>query len=237
MPIPPSCHAALAGATVILNLSASNITIAKDEYRHSLVSNQSARCLAGYLYTAAGTGESTTDLAWDGHAMVYENGDLIAESEAVPLRIATRDGGAGSGTDHAGANAPEQLRPEHAAASRRTAPVPKRFSFIPSFRTRDVCCRSGRYDRFPYVPSDPTLRDRRCYEAYNIQVQGLVQRLKSSGVSKIVIGVSGGLDSTHALIVAARAMDVLKFPRANILAYTMPGLRHQRSTRWQTPPL
>jgi len=81
VPIPPSCHAALAGATVILNLSASNITIAKDEYRHSLVSNQSARCLAGYLYTAAGTGESTTDLAWDGHAMVYENGDLIAESE------------------------------------------------------------------------------------------------------------------------------------------------------------
>src|SRR5690606_14577386 len=76
VPIPPSCHAALAGATLLLNLSASNVTIGKHEYRHSLVANQSARCLAAYLYTAAGTGESTTDLAWDGHAMVYENGAL-----------------------------------------------------------------------------------------------------------------------------------------------------------------
>jgi NAD+ synthase (glutamine-hydrolysing) len=81
VPIPPSCKAALAGASVILNLSASNITVGKTEYRHNLVANQSARCLAGYLYTAAGTGESTTDLAWDGHAMIYENGVMLAESE------------------------------------------------------------------------------------------------------------------------------------------------------------
>jgi NAD+ synthase (glutamine-hydrolysing) len=229
VPIPPSCHAALAGATVILNLSASNITIAKDEYRHSLVSNQSARCLAGYLYTAAGTGESTTDLAWDGHAMVYENGELVAESERfryesqliiaeLDLERITQERMRQNSFGQSMQRHREELRPF------------RKIQFHSEFPTAGRLLSRKQIDRFPYVPPDPALRDRRCYEAYNIQVQGLVQRLKSSKVSKIVIGVSGGLDSTHALIVAARAMDVLKFPRANILAYTMPAFGTTKHT-------
>lgn len=229
VPLPPSSGAALAGATVILNLSASNITIAKDEYRHSLVANQSARCLAAYLYTAAGTGESTTDLAWDGHALIYENGDLVAESERFrydsQLVVAELD--------------LERLTLERMRQSSFGQSMQRHREELRQFRTiafnvefsnrgRLLCRR--RYDRFPYVPSDPALRDQRCYEAYNIQVQGLVKRLQSSRVAKLVIGISGGLDSTHALIVAARAMDVLKLPRANILAYTMPGFATSQRT-------
>ena len=229
VPIPPSSSAALAGATVILNLSASNITLGKDEYRHQLVANQSARCLAGYLYTAAGTGESTTDLAWDGHAIVYENGALIAESERFrydsQLITAELD---------LEKLSQERMRQNSFAQSmqrdREALCQFRKVSFHCALPTgaRLLCERP--IDRFPYVPSDPDLRDRRCYEAYNIQVQALVKRLKSSNVSKVVIGISGGLDSTHALIVAARAMDVLGLPRANILAYTMPGFATSRST-------
>jgi NAD+ synthase (glutamine-hydrolysing) len=229
VPIPPSSSAALAGATVILNLSASNITLGKDEYRHQLVANQSARCLAGYLYTAAGTGESTTDLAWDGHAIVYENGVLIAESERFhydsQLITAELD--------------LERLSQERMRQNSFAQSMQRDREALSQFRkvffhcplptgARLLCERP--IDRFPYVPSDPELRDRRCYEAYNIQVQALVKRLKSSNISKLVIGISGGLDSTHALIVAARAMDVLGLPRAHILAYTMPGFATSRST-------
>ena len=222
VPIPPSCHAALAGATVLLNLSASNITIGKEEYRHSLVSNQSARCLAAYLYTAAGTGESTTDLAWDGHALIYENGALLAESTRFQytsqLVLADLD--------------LQRLSQERMRQTSFNQSVQLHRDVIRQFR--DVCFtlelpQSGRllcqrqYDRFPFVPSNPAVRDRRCYEAYNIQVQGLVKRLTSTGISKVVVGISGGLDSTQALIVAARAMDLLDSPRTNIKAFTMPG--------------
>jgi NAD+ synthase (glutamine-hydrolysing) len=222
VPVAPSSTAALAGATVILNLSASNITIAKDEYRHSLVANQSARCLAAYLYTAAGTGESTTDLAWDGHAIIYENGDLVAESERFcyesQLVVAELDLERLT-LERMRQNSFGQSMQRHREELRRFRMVS--FSIETPRAGRLLCKRN--IDRFPYVPSDPMLRDRRCYEAYNIQVQGLVKRLKSSKLSKVVLGISGGLDSTHALIVAARAMDVLDLPRSNILAYTMPG--------------
>jgi NAD+ synthase (glutamine-hydrolysing) len=222
VPIPPSCHAALAGATVLLNLSASNITIGKEEYRHSLVSNQSARCLAAYLYTAAGTGESTTDLAWDGHALIYENGALLAESARFQytsqLVLADLD--------------LQRLSQERMRQTSFNQSVQLHRDVIRQFR--DVCCTLElpqterllclrQYDRFPFVPSNPAVRDRRCYEAYNIQVQGLVKRLTSAGIHKVVVGISGGLDSTQALIVAARAMDLLDYPRTNIQAYTMPG--------------
>ncbi|HXV80828.1 MAG TPA: NAD(+) synthase, partial [Candidatus Binatia bacterium] len=187
VPIAPSSGASLAGATVILNLSASNITIAKDEYRHSLVANQSARCLAAYLYTAAGTGESTTDLAWDGHALVYENGELVAESERFrydsQLVVAELD---------LERLTLERMRQTSFGQSmQRQQEELRRFrtvSFDMAFpNTGRLLCRR-RYDRFPYVPSDPALRDQRCYEAYNIQVQGLVKRLQSSKVAKLVIG-------------------------------------------------
>jgi NAD+ synthase (glutamine-hydrolysing) len=229
VPIPPSSSAALAGATLVLNLSASNITIGKDEYRHQLVSNQSARCLAAYLYTAAGTGESTTDLAWDGHAIVYENGALVAESERFrydsQLIVAELDLERLS-QERMRQNSFAQSLQHHRETLRQFRKILFRSDF-PS-DARMLCGRQ--IDRFPYVPSDPALRDRRCYEAYNIQVQALVKRLQSSKISKVVIGVSGGLDSTHALIVAARAMDVLNLPRANILAYTMPGFATSRVT-------
>jgi NAD+ synthase (glutamine-hydrolysing) len=222
VPIPPSCYAALAGATVILNLSASNVTISKDDYRHSLVANQSARCLAAYLYTAAGPGESTTDLAWDGHALVYENGALLAESQrfhyASQLVLAEVD---------VERLAQERMRQTSFGQSvqvhREDVARFREISFAVEVpRTERMLCQR-QYDRFPYVPSNPAVRDRRCYEAYNIQVQGLVKRLQSAGIRNLVLGISGGLDSTHALIVAARAMDLLGYPRTNIKAYTMPG--------------
>ena len=222
VPIPPSCYAALAGATVLLNLSASNITVGKEEYRHSLVANQSARCLAAYLYTAAGTGESTTDLAWDGHAIIYENGALLAESARFQatsqLALADVD--------------LERLSQERMRQTSFAQSVQLQRDAIRQFRAIPVTVelpRSGRllcqrqYDRFPYVPSQPAVRDQRCYEAYNIQVHGLLKRLTSTGIPRVVIGISGGLDSTQTLIVAARTMDLLGYPRTNIKAYTMPG--------------
>ena len=230
VPIAPSSYGALAGATVLLNLSASNVTIGKAEYRHSLAANQSARCLGAYLYTAAGTGESTTDLAWDGQAMVYENGTLIAEAGrfAYTSQLVTAD------LDL------ERLSQERMRQTSFAQSMQRYHTELRQFRTvrvpvalpttdRLLCARE--YDRFPYVPADPTLRDQRCYEAYNIQVQGLVKRLKSSRVPKLVLGISGGLDSTHALIVAARAMDLLGYPRTHIKAYTMPGFATSKRTR------
>lgn len=230
VPIPPSSYAAMAGATVLVNLSASNVTIGKDEYRHRLVANQSARCLAAYLYTAAGTGESTTDLAWDGHAVVYENGALVAESARFrhdsQLVLAELD---------VERLAQERMRQTTFGQSvQRHAEEVGRFHEVrvavdlPQRRERLLCQRQ--YDRFPYVPANPATRDRRCYEAYNIQVQGLVKRLRSTGIENLVLGISGGLDSTQALIVAARAMDVLGLPRRNIKGYTMPGFATSQRT-------
>ena len=227
-PIPPSSYAAMADATVLANLSASNITIGKAEYRRELCLSQSARCLAAYLYSAAGAGESTTDLAWDGQGLICENGELLAETERfaheAQLIIADID------LDRL---AQERVRTtsfndcaaDHKAALCAMRRVPFRCDRLPD-------CRDLRreIERFPYVPNDPGLRDERCYEAYNIQVHGLMHRLQSSGIHKLVIGVSGGLDSTHALIVAAKTMDRLRQPRSNILAYTMPGFATSNAT-------
>jgi NAD+ synthase (glutamine-hydrolysing) len=229
VPIPPSSYAALAGATVLVNLSASNVTIGKAEYRHSLAANQSARCLAAYLYTAAGTGESTTDLAWDGQAMVYENGTLIAESErfSYASQLVTAD------LDLQRLSQERMRQTSFAQSVQQQREELRQFRtirFPVAFPTMDRLLCEREYDRFPYVPSDPDVRDRRCYEAYNIQVQGLVKRLKSSGVPAVVLGISGGLDSTQALIVAARAMDLLGYPRSHIKAYTMPGFATSKWT-------
>lgn len=222
VPVPPSSYAALAGATVLVNLSASNITIGKSEYRHRLVSLQSARCLAAYLYSSAGLGESTTDLAWDGQALVYENGDLLAESPRFEndSHMITAD-------VDLGRLAHERMRQTSFGAS-----VALHREKVCGFR--EVSFRLGLpaearrllqrpVERFPYVPADPARREERCAEVYNIQVQALVQRMSAARIDKLVIGVSGGLDSTQALLVCAKAMDRLGLPRANILGYTMPG--------------
>ena len=229
-PIPPSTYGALAGATVLANLSASNITIGKAEYRRQLCAAQSGRCVAAYLYSAAGPGESTTDLAWDGHALIYENNEKLAEAErfasggqiiAADLdleRLVQERMRLSSFHDAVG---------DHLAAVRAMRRIEFEFAvpeLAPGRLLRPL-------ERFPYVPSDPVQRDERCYEAYNIQVHGLMKRLRSTGIERIVIGVSGGLDSTHALIVAARTMDRLGLPRENILGYTMPGFATSSGTR------
>lgn len=220
-PIPPSTYGALAGATILANLSASNITIGKAEYRHHLCAAQSGKCIAAYLYSAAGAGESTTDLAWDGHALIYENGDLLAESERFDDReqmiIADIDLDRLI-QDRMRANSFNDAAQDN---RERVAEI-RRVEF--EFQVPDPSTLLRRpISRFPYVPSDPAVRDQRCFEAYNIQVHGLMKRLSSTGLKKIVIGVSGGLDSTQALIVAAKTFDRMKMPRENILAFTMPG--------------
>jgi NAD+ synthase (glutamine-hydrolysing) len=228
-PIPPSTYAALSGATILANLSASNITIGKADYRRDLCATQSGRCVAAYLYSAAGPGESTTDLAWDGHAIIYENNELLVEAERfrtdeqiicadIDIERLLQERMRLTSFHDAIADHAEEVR-----AMRRI-----RFSFeVP----HDAVSLLRQVDRFPYVPSDPAARDERCYEAYNIQVHGLLQRLQTTGIQKIVIGVSGGLDSTHALIVAAKTVDRLGWPRENILAYTMPGFATSDRTR------
>jgi NAD+ synthase (glutamine-hydrolysing) len=219
VPEPPSGRLAMAGATVIANISASNITIGKAETRRVLCASQSSRGICAYVYAASGWGESTTDLAWDGHALIYENGVPLAQSERFArepqvlyadidlerltqerLRVATfHEGAARSG----------------AAAVRRIA-----FAFRPAERRVAL---QRQVERFPYVPADPARLHEDCYEAYNIQVQGLVRRLDATGTGKVVIGVSGGLDSTQALVVICRAFDLLGWPRSHIEAVTMPG--------------
>ncbi len=236
VPIPPSSYAALAGATVLVNLSASNITIGKSEYRHRLVSLQSSRCLAAYLYSSAGLGESTTDLGWDGQALIYESGDLLAQSERfvngshfitadVDLeRVARermRQNSFGTSVEK------HKARLQGFRTVSFELPVPTSFPFA---LQRSV-------ERFPYVPADTSRRDERCMEVYNIQVQALLQRLAATGIQKLVIGISGGLDSTHALLVCAKAMDLLGLPRTNILAYTMPGFATSTRTLEQAKRL
>ncbi len=234
VPAPPSSFAAMAGATVIANLSASNITVGKDGYRRQLASNQSARCLAAYLYSAAGQGESSTDLAWDGHAMIYENGTLVAESrrfaEEPQLAVADVDLG--------------RLLADRMRQNTFSASALRHSGEVARFRSVELSLPlpAGKLplqrliEPFPYVPSDTANRSLRCEEVYRIQVQGLITRMRATGTQKLIIGVSGGLDSTQALLVCARAMDQLKLPRRNILAFTMPGFATSTRTRnqaWQ----
>src|SRR5215469_13805240 len=221
VPHPPSTDAALAGAEILLNLSASNITIGKAEMRRLLCASQSSRCIAAYAYSAAGAGESTTDLAWDGQAGIFELSDALAETERFSptpeMAVADVD---------LGRIRQERMRTNTFGDNARTLSSKRAdfrtvtFEFAAPAERLDL---RRQVERFPYVPADPAMLRENCYEAYNIQVQGLAQRLKATGLKKLVIGVSGGLDSTQALIVSARAMDRLGMLRGNILAYTLPG--------------
>ena len=220
VPIPPSAQAALAGATVLANLSGSPITIGRADDRKLLARSASSRCLAAYVYAAAGEGESTTDLAWDGQTMIYENGVLLAESDRFPKgeRRSVAD------VDTALLRA-ERLRQgtfDDNARHHFAAESVRRIEFTLDPPGGDIGLRRE-VERFPFVPSDPERLQQDCYEAYNIQVAGLEQRLRALNFPKVVIGVSGGLDSTHALIVAAKAMDREDRPRSDILAFTLPG--------------
>jgi NAD+ synthase (glutamine-hydrolysing) len=228
-PIPPSTFGAMAGATVVVNLSASNITVGKDGYRRELGANHSARCLTAYLYCAAGFGESTTDLAWDGHGFIYENGSLLAETGRFHYT---------SQVSYADIDLDRLIQDRIRQNTFSQAAMRHRHD-LDDFRTVEFELKRGTskpvllersYDRFPYVPTDTASRDARCEEIYEIQVQGLVKRMKSMQSQRMVIGISGGLDSTHALLVCARTADVMGLPRTNILAYTMPGFATSKRT-------
>jgi NAD+ synthase (glutamine-hydrolysing) len=234
VPIPPSAPAALAGATVLANLSGSPITIGRADARRLLAESASARCLAAYLYAAAGTGESTTDVAWDGQLMIFENGVRLAEAERFP------DGAQMIAADiDLDLLRQERMRMGTFDDNRRTHAATtdafRRIDFRLEPPRRDMPLLR-RVERFPFVPADPDRLAQDCYEAYNIQVAGLVQRLRATGLKRAVIGISGGLDSSHALIVIARAFDRLGLPRANILTYTLPGFatgEHTKANAWR----
>ncbi len=235
VPLPPSHEAALAGATMLLNLSASPITVARADDRHLLACSASMRCNAAYLYAAASEGESTTDLSWDGQTMVYEAGDLLGESERFP------EGPRSTIVDVD----VDRLRQERlrqgsfddngVASGVATDGAPYREVHLElDPPTHDLGLRRP-LDRFPFVPDDEARLAQDCYEAYNIQVSALEQRLRAIGgpdwQPKIVLGVSGGLDSTHALLVAAKAMDRLGRPRTDIIGLTMPGFATSDHTK------
>jgi NAD+ synthase (glutamine-hydrolysing) len=228
-PIPPSSFGALAGALILCNLSASNIVVGKERERDLYGASQSARATAAYVYSASGPGESTTDLAWDGQAMIHELGYQLTRSgrfdhepeliyaDIDVERIRQARMRFGTFNDSAAAHGHPETR------FRRIT-----FAHQPDFADvglhREIA-------RFPFVPADPARLDEDCYEAFNIQVEGLLKRITSTGVENLVIGVSGGLDSTHALIVAAKAVDRLGRPRSSILGFTMPGFATGEGTK------
>jgi NAD+ synthase (glutamine-hydrolysing) len=222
VPVPPSAIAALGGATVLANLSGSPVTVGRADHRELLCRSASARCISAYVFAAAGDGESTNDLSWDGQTMVHELGTLLV---AGPRFV--EGGGVRSVADvDIGAIVAERLRAGTFDDNRRThataVSTQRRIGFRVDPPSGDIGLRRD-IARFPFVPSDPARLEQDCYEAYNIQVAGLVQRLRAIGAPKVVLGVSGGLDSTHALLVAAKAMDRLGRPRSDVLAFTMPG--------------
>lgn len=233
VPVSPSSLAALAGASVLVNISGSPITVGKSDDRHLLTRAASSKNLAAYVYAAAGEGESTTDLAWDGQAMVFECGDLLAETERFV------EGACRAVTDVDLHRIRQERLRQGSFDDNRVAVLGRAESFrrVP-FRLSMVANDRGlrrKVSRFPFVPDDPAKLAQECYEAYNIQVAGLEQRLLAIGNPKVVIGVSGGLDSTHALLVAAHTMDRLGRPRTDILAFTMPGFAtsdHTKSNAW-----
>ena len=220
-PDPPATRAALAGATILLNLSASNITIGKSDERHLLSRASSSRLICAYAYSASGYGESTTDLSWDGQGMIYELGDLMIESVRFDRRpelcvcdIDTRR------------ILNERMRMgtfnDAAEAAGRPEDSFRRVAFEHRYSEGDIgLVRAIR--RFPFVPNRAEKLDEDCYEAFNIQVDALMRRIEATGAKCLVLGISGGLDSTHALIVAAKACDTLGLPRTFIRAYTMPA--------------
>ncbi|NJD01271.1 MAG: NAD(+) synthase, partial [Ruminiclostridium sp.] len=215
VPIPPSSYQAVAGAALLFNLSASNDLIGKHEYRKELVAQQSGKCVAGYVYTSSGIDESTTDVVFGGHAIIAENGGILAQSERFQRT--------------------EQLVISDIDIQRLSNDRFKNTSFmeaLPEITFRKIIFKSAdaelksihRFiDPHPFVPADINTRDKRCGEIFAIQTAGLAKRLEHTHIQKAVIGISGGLDSTLALLVAVRTFDLLEIPRENIIAATMPG--------------
>lgn len=218
-PIPPSCHLALAGADIILNLSASNDLIGKYSYLKSLIQQQSARCIAGYVYASAGFGESTTDLAFDGKAIIAENGTFLGVNsrwERQPAySIADID-------IFAIRRDRIHIRSFADCAQKEHTPYLTVKATLPATEKRHTDLMRHVAPQ-PFVPANNALIDERCEEIINIQISGLAQRLKVTGTKSLTIGISGGLDSTLALLVASRTFDALGLDRKGIIGVTMPG--------------
>ena len=211
VPNPPSTSYAMAGATVIANLSASDEVTGKDAYRRTLVSSQSARLICGYIYADAGEGESTTDLVFAGHNLIMENGQLLSETRRFTNEVAVAD-----------------LDLDRLVNERRKMTTYQRekeeYMQVIPFSFQSTENHFERYvDPAPFVPSSKADRDRRCEEILSLQAMGLKKRISHTHAQSLVIGVSGGLDSTLAMLVTARALDSLSLPRTNLLAVTMPG--------------
>ncbi len=210
VPNPPSVAAAMAGATVIVNLSASNENTGKSLYRTALVQNQSARLICGYIYASAGEGESTTDLVFSGHNLIAENGTVLKQSQRFKNEIIYSE------LDI------HKLRSERRRMTTYQVDGSYEYTDI-EFHLKKTETELTRYvDPNPFVPSDKSDRERRCEEILTIQALGLKKRMAHTGCKSVVVGISGGLDSTLALLVMAKAVDMLGLPRTSILSVTMP---------------
>lgn len=222
IPVPPSCYQALNGATLLFNLSASNEIVSKHEYREDIVRLQSAKCAAAYVYTSSGPNESTTDLVFGGHALVCEYGSLMVDSERFSFeeQLITCD------IDI------ERLVNERLKNSGFTQGLSdiKFRKAVFNIKELDTDRIQRHIEPQPFVPSNPNVRNKRCEEIFNIQTSGLGKRLRHTGIDKCVIGISGGLDSTLALLVIAKAYDRLGLDRKNIHAITMPGFGTSSNT-------
>jgi NAD+ synthase (glutamine-hydrolysing) len=228
-PVPPGMQAAMAGALILCNLSASPVTIGRADDRHLHCRSSASRAIAAYVYSASGYGESTTDLAWDGQGVIYEMSGLLAESARFDrvgeLTIVDVD------TERLAA---ERMRNQTFADAAEWAGSPadsyRRIIFDHAYAQGDIGLVRP-VARFPFVPDRPERLDEDCYEAFNIQVDALMRRIESTAAKSLIIGISGGLDSTHALIVAAKACDRLGMPRTAIRGYTMPGFGTSEGTK------
>lgn len=216
--IPPSSHAALAGANVIVNLSASNEVIGKHKYLCELIGQQSARCMAAYIYASAGYGESTTDIVFSGNAIIAENGAFISKSE----RFADTPVMAVADIDIEKINNDRRMTTSFADCMAQNRKPFRTIDFALGKREFDGTLLR-RVNRHPFVPADDKMLNDRCEEIINIQALGLARRLSAIKCKNVVIGVSGGLDSTLALLVVAKVFDLLKLPRTGITGITMPG--------------
>jgi NAD+ synthase (glutamine-hydrolysing) len=228
-PVSPATSACLAGANLIANLSASNVVIGKADYRRLIIKSFSGKNICGYIYTSAGQGESTTDLAWDGHAIIAENATIIKENERFSptgnLTIADLD---------ADLLTSERIRYSTFKDAKKTfSPRHKEYRFV-NFCLEEIpetIELQRNISTRPYIPKDSSMRNNRCCEIFNMQIQALTTRMQSSGINKLVVGVSGGLDSTLALIVACKAADELELDRKNVIGCTMPGFATSEHTK------
>ncbi|MCX6000451.1 MAG: NAD(+) synthase [Chloroflexi bacterium] len=224
VPLSPHEHQSLAGATVLVNVSASNEVIGKPEWRRTIVSSESGRCIAGYCYVSGGVGESSNDVGFGGHAIIAENGTILRESDRLSLnpQMVISD------IDLGRLAHDRRVTKRFSRASRQS----KAFRMVEAEVADPMSDKLWRtIDPHPFVPSDQAGRAERCREIFSMQAAALSKKLTGAGRSHIVLGVSGGLDSTLALLVAARTVDLLGLPRSSIHAYALHGFGTTRRTR------